>query len=102
MIDTKKGGIGVSVCPGPNMAYFSEVVSLKKMVDHIYGKINIMMRKDRPNLFIKELGLYIDYFRNLSYSFSIHSTDIPEEKQLMNFRDNVNEGLVITKIYSKI
>jgi len=91
-IDTKKNGVGVSVCPGPNMAYFSEVVSLKRMIDHIYGKINIMMRKDRPNLFIKELGLYIDYFRNLSYSFSIHSTDI-QKKQLINFRDNVNEGI---------
>lgn len=91
-LNTKKNGLGVSICPGPNMAYFSEVVSLKKMIDHIYGKINIMMRKDRPNIFIKELGLYIDYFRNLTHSFSIHSTDI-QKKQLMNFRDNVNEGI---------
>ena len=91
-IDTKKNGVGVSVCPGPNMAYFSEVVTLKKMIDHIYGKINVMMRKDRPNLFIKELGLYIDYFRNLTDSFSIHSTDI-QKKQLINFRNNVNEGI---------
>lgn len=91
-LNTKKNGQGVSVCPGPNMAYFSEVVSLKKMIDHIYGKINIMIRKDRPNIFIKELGLYIDYFRNLSHSFSVHSTDI-QKKQLMNFRDNVNEGI---------
>jgi hypothetical protein len=91
-LNTKKYGQGVSICPGPNMAYFSEIVSLKKMIDHIYGKINIMMRKDRPNLFIKELGLYIDYFRNLSHSFSIHSTDI-QKKQLMSFRDNVNEGI---------
>ena len=91
-IDTKKNGTGVSVCPGPNMAYFSEIVSLKKMIDHIYGRINIMMRKDRPNLFIKELGLYIDYFRNLTDSFSIHSTDI-QKKQLINFRNNINEGI---------
>jgi hypothetical protein len=28
----------------------------------------------------------------MSYSFSIHSTDI-QKKQLMNFRDNVNEGI---------
>lgn len=91
-LNTKKSGTGVSVCPGPNMAYFSEVVSLKKMIDHIYGRINIMMRKDRPNLFIKELGLYIEYFRNLTYSSSIHSTDI-QKKQLMNFRDNMNEGI---------
>lgn len=95
-LNTKKNGLGVSICPGPNMAYFSEVVSLKKMIDHIYGKINIMMRKDRPNLFIKELGLYIDYFRNLSHTFSIHSTDI-QKKQLMKFRDNVNEGIYYYK-----
>lgn len=91
-LNTKKNGQGVSVCPGPNMAYFSEIVSLKKMIDHIYGKINIMIRKDRPNIFIKELGLYIDYFRNLSHTFSNHSTDI-QKKQLMNFRDNVIEGI---------
>lgn len=95
-IDTHKNGTGVSVCPGPNMAYFSEVISLKKMVDHIYGKLNIMMRKDRPNLFIKELGLYIEYFKNLTDSFSIHSTDI-QKKQIMNFRNNINEGITYYK-----
>ena len=88
----KKFGDGVSVCPGPNLAYFSEIVSLKKMIDHIYGRINLMLRKDRPHFFIKELGLYIDYFRNLTDSFSIDSTDI-QKKQLLKFRDNLVEGI---------
>jgi hypothetical protein len=35
-LDTKVEGLGVSVCPGPNLAYFSKSVSLKEMVDHIW------------------------------------------------------------------
>ncbi len=38
---------GVLICPGPNMAYFSKIVSLKKMIDHIYGRTNIIARDDR-------------------------------------------------------
>lgn len=91
-MDTSKMGPAVSVCPGPNMAYFSEIVSLKKMVDHIYGRINIMMRKDRPHFFMKELGLYIDYFRDLTDTFSINPTDM-QKKQLANFRNNLVEGI---------
>ncbi|MCB8995244.1 MAG: hypothetical protein H6538_06535 [Bacteroidales bacterium] len=62
-MDTKIEGKAVAVCPGPNLAYFSEVVSLQRMTDHIYGRTNLISRKDRPHMFIKELGLYIDYLR---------------------------------------
>lgn len=91
-ISTKKTGLGVSVCPGPNMAYFSEIVSLKKMVGHIYGKFDIIKRKDRPNLFIKELELYINYFRELVDSISDYSNEI-QIKQIENFRKNINDGI---------
>ncbi|MFA5012013.1 MAG: hypothetical protein WC644_08685 [Ignavibacteria bacterium] len=95
-LDTKKTGQGVSICPGPNMAYFSEIVSLKKMVDHIYGKVNIIKRKDRPNLFIKELELYINYFRELADSISDYSTEI-QIKHIEQFRKNINEGIIYYK-----
>ncbi len=91
-IDTKKTGTGVSVCPGPNMAYFSEVVSLRKMVDHIYGKINIIARKDRPNMFIKELELYINYFRELAESITDYSNEL-QLKHAEHFRKNINDGI---------
>ncbi|WP_010664868.1 hypothetical protein [Marinilabilia salmonicolor] len=55
-------GAGVSVCPGPNMAYFDKEASLKEMADHIYGRENIMSRSDRPHIFLKELELYVNYF----------------------------------------
>ncbi len=61
-ISTREEGIGVSVCPGPNMAYFSKKASLKEMIGHIYGRNNLIDRNDRPDLFVKELSLYLDYF----------------------------------------
>ncbi|MBB3187813.1 hypothetical protein [Microbacter margulisiae] len=62
-LDTTSEGSGVSVCPGPNMAYFSKPVSLKTMVDHIYGRTNIIERSDRKNIFINELKINIDYLQ---------------------------------------
>lgn len=55
-------GPGISVCPGPNMAYFDQEASLKEMAGHIYGRQNLITRKDRPSVFLKELELYINYF----------------------------------------
>ena len=52
-----------AVCPGPNLAYFSKIVTLKEMVDHIYGRINILNPGYRPHMFIKELQLNISYLK---------------------------------------
>ena len=46
------------------MAYYSKVMSLKNISDHIYGRDNVISRSDRPNLFIKELQIYIDFLKN--------------------------------------
>jgi hypothetical protein len=35
------------------------VVSLKEMVDHVYGRLSLLARTDRPHMFIKELSLYV-------------------------------------------
>jgi len=53
---------GVVICPGPNLAYFNREISLKDMVRHIYGGASVLAEGHRPNLFIKELQLYVDYF----------------------------------------
>ena len=89
-IDTKTEG--VSVCPGPNMAYFSKKISLKEMVDHIYGRSNIITRTDRPNMFIKELNLYIDYLKNKIEETSTVVNN-KQEKYLTTFSKNLEEGI---------
>ena len=53
----------VTICPGPNIAYFSKIVSLHEIVDHIYGRANIISSRNRPHMFIKELNLNIDYLK---------------------------------------
>src|SRR5439155_9037043 len=55
----------VTICPGPNLAYFSGIFSLSDMVDHIYGRLNILNASYRPNMFINELNLYVDYFKKI-------------------------------------
>lgn len=92
-LDTKVEGAGVSICPGPNMAYYSKVMSLKEMTDHIYGRANMITRQDRPNLFIKELDIYIDYLKN-KLEEAKASFNKKEEKYLVNFTNNMKEGVL--------
>ncbi len=90
-LDTTSVGEGVSVCPGPNMAYFSQKMSLKDMIDHIYGRTKIST-SNRPNMFIKELNLYIDYLKD-KVEESKDSLTNKQEKYLLNFSKNLKEGI---------
>lgn len=88
----KKGGMFPAVCPGPNIAYFNRPASLKEMIDHIYGRTNIMPFRNRPNMFIKELRLNIEQFEKL-----VKEMPACKEKKADNtveeFRQNLNEGI---------
>lgn len=53
----------VTICPGPNLAYFSGVFTLSEMVGHIYGRLHLLNTLYRPNIFINELHLYISYWK---------------------------------------
>lgn len=52
---------GVVICPGPNLAFFDKEVSLSEMIRHIYGRASILPDNRRPNMFINELKMYMDY-----------------------------------------
>jgi hypothetical protein len=91
-LDTKVEGNGVSICPGPNMAYFSKIMSLKEITDHIYGRSNMITRTDRPNMFIKELKIYIDFLKNKIEKTRVSITD-KKERYLLTFAKNLNEGI---------
>ncbi|MEY3499438.1 MAG: hypothetical protein RL308_1107 [Bacteroidota bacterium] len=83
---------GVIICPGPNMAYFDQEVSLSKMVRHIYGNENVLQNTHRPNMFIKELIMYVDYLKNeiLDISNEITAAQI---KKLNAFKSNLLDGI---------
>lgn len=90
-------GLGaVSICPGPNLAYFSKIFSMRDMVDHIYGRKNILNTLQRPSLFINELNLYVDYLKK-EITKNIDAYTAKQEKQLQNFRTNLLSGIAYYK-----
>ncbi|WP_281298188.1 hypothetical protein [Flavobacterium limnophilum] len=83
---------GVIVCPGPNMAYFDKEVSLAEMMKHIYGNANVMTDANRPNLFVKELKMYIDYLKN-EISETTADLTAGQIKKWNAFKNNMLEGI---------
>jgi len=88
----KADGEGIAVCPGPNMAYFSKKSTLQEMVDHIYGRINLLNDTYRPNMFIKEIGMYIDYLKK-EINDSLDSLNTKKINYFEGFKENLLSGI---------
>jgi hypothetical protein len=97
-IETPKLSQAVSVCPGPNLAFFSKVATLREMADHIYGRINLITHPKRPNMFVKELSLYIDYLQR-KMEDRIENVSSQTEEFFNLFHRNLMEGI---EYYKKI
>lgn len=80
----------VTICPGPNLAYFSGIFSLADMTGHIYGRKNLLNALPRPHMFINELYLYIDYLKNAAAELNLNAR---REKYLESFKTNLMEGI---------
>ncbi len=73
-----------AVCCGPNTVYFSRVAKLREMVDHIYGRMHLPLKKGRPHMFLKELSLHMDDLR----------AGIAERnRDTAKVRENLTEGI---------
>ena len=79
----------VTICPGPNLAYFSGTFSLKEMIDHIYGRNSILNNINRPHLFVNELELYVEYIKK---EIKKQATTI-QQKQI-NFFEKFQKNLL--------
>ncbi|MCA9415086.1 MAG: hypothetical protein KC917_02405 [Candidatus Omnitrophica bacterium] len=53
-----------AICCGPNIVHFSQVFSLREMIDQIYGRAERKVAKDRPHFFLKEIQLYVNHMRD--------------------------------------
>lgn len=80
-----------AVCPSPNIAYFSRVFSLKEMVDHIYGRANLLNGAQRSHVFINELRLVLESFEG---TMSRHLKNLNEQsvKYLKDCRKSLLDG----------
>ncbi|GGH04652.1 hypothetical protein FAZ19_05485 [Sphingobacterium alkalisoli] len=82
----------VAICPGPNTAYFKGPYSLIEMVDHIYGRRDLLDGVKRPSLFINELNLYVDYIRTYVEN-NLNDVNDKKEKYLNKFKQQLHEGI---------
>ncbi len=83
---------GVSVCPGPNLAYFKGTYTLEEMIDHIYGRRELALDPKRPHVFIKELRLYQDYLKDLERGrFGSEKEQSPAYRR--TYLENLTEGV---------
>lgn len=82
----------VSICPGPNLAWFSKVYSLDEMVSHIYGKVDLLSQVKRPNMFINELNLYVDYYKK-DLEMNAKMLNDKKKKYLQKFSEQLIVGI---------
>lgn len=82
----------VAVCPGPNLAYFSRIMTLEEMVGHIYGRLQLITVPDRPHMFVNELRLYVDHLKK-EIERRIATLTANDLKFLTAFRANLQNGI---------
>lgn len=81
-----------AICPGPNLAYFSRTFSLKEMVDHIYGRTDVLGSISRPHMFMAELQMYIDYLEREVREYLAHPNE-QRARYLREYRDDLIRGM---------
>ncbi len=90
-IAKRKENTAVAICPGPNTAYFNRVYSLTEMVDHIYGRTDLLKDIDRSSFFINELRLYLEYLDK--YCVNNNNPDDKKKNYIDAFRNQLINGI---------
>jgi hypothetical protein len=86
----------VTICPGPNLAFFSGVHTLHEMIGHIYGRANILNDLPRPHMFVNELKMYVDYLDSEIARSPVPRTE-KQERYFSSFRTNLIDGIAYYK-----
>ncbi len=81
-----------AVCCGPNIVNFSRVASLQEMVDHIYGRANLLARPERPHAFLREISLYAEHLKGQMEEFRKGMADYTPTT-MRELQDNLAEGI---------
>lgn len=85
------------ICPGPNIAWFNRRYSLQEMVDHIYGRSDSLVSKDRPHMFAKEIELYVNYLESMLEGVETESSEFGKlDKMRKNIETGMDECLKIS------
>ncbi|MBN2136072.1 MAG: hypothetical protein JW737_10095 [Acidobacteria bacterium] len=89
-------GIAKNVTPaittGPNIVNFNKIATLEQMIDHIYGRGNLICHRRRIHMFIAELNLNIE---KLKRDIKLYKKGLmPEaQKQIAEYKKNIEDGI---------
>jgi hypothetical protein len=81
-----------AICCGPNVVNFKRTATMQEMVSHIYGRLSLIADSERPNMFVKELRLYIDYLHEEIKKFSL-KLSVRTPAYFSKFRGNLLDGI---------
>lgn len=93
---TAKENKAVAICPGPNLAFFKGIYTLEQMVNHIYGKTNLLSGVKRSHIFINELKLYVEYLKK-DIENNLSEMTTKKEKYIHNFSQQLQNGIAYYK-----
>ncbi|MDH5825432.1 hypothetical protein [Sphingobacterium faecium] len=82
----------VSICPGPNTVWFKQKFSLDQMINHIYGKDDLIKNENRPFFLISELELYVAHIKKY-VELNSFSVDDKKIKYLDKFKNQLIDGI---------
>lgn len=81
-----------AVCCGPNIRNFHRLFSLEEMVQHIYGRLSLMMNGQRPHVFIEEMRLNLEYLREQIKEYTLEISNRPQSF-FVAFKEALLEGI---------
>ncbi len=81
-----------AICPGPNIVNFKKIITLKEMVNHIYGRCSLLIDQGRPHMFIKDLQLQVSHLLSEIKGASL-GLPARSQKKLAEVKENLNQGI---------
>ncbi|MFZ1984576.1 MAG: hypothetical protein WAU91_09185 [Desulfatitalea sp.] len=81
-----------ALCCGPNIRYFNRIFSLDEMINHIYGRLCLMVNKERPHMFVEEMRLNLEYLKVEIKRFSYRLSNRPQSF-FENFKKSLLDGI---------
>lgn len=82
-----------AVCCGLAAIDFSRPAKLEEIIDHIYGRMDLMTNPQRPHMFIRELNLYVTLLLEAEQDFEITPPDAVTTRYWQDYKKELLEGM---------
>ncbi len=69
-----------------------DFASLAEMVSHIYGRFDLLTKNDRPNMFMNEFKIYIDFLKK-KITEALPAVAEKKAQYFRTFYENLQDGI---------